>query len=162
MREADKQMRADHYLDLYRMAFSILRNETDSEDAVQDALVVTMTRHLWGDPYKYCVAVLRNICIKMKSKNREVLLDNMLDIPAPESDINSKRLQRLGELLDALPKRIKEILYLYYENGYSKAEIAKQKGISETMVKKLFDKGQNKLREQLIEMEINDKDIFKP
>lgn len=162
MREADKQMLADHYLDLYRMAFSILQNETDSEDAVQDALVVTMTRHLWGDPYKYCVAVLRNICIKMKMKNREVLLDNMLDVPAPEEAVNNKRLQRLEELIDMLPKRIKEILYLYYEKGYSKAEIARQKGISETMVKKLFDRGHNKLREQLIEIEINDKDIFKP
>ncbi|MBR3489380.1 MAG: sigma-70 family RNA polymerase sigma factor [Bacteroidales bacterium] len=162
MREADKQMLADHYLDLYRMAFAILQNETDSEDAVQEALVVTMTRQLWGDPYKYCVAVLRNICLKMKVKNREVLLDNMLDIPAPEADVNNKRLQRLGELMDLLPKRIKEILYLYYEQGYTKAEIARKKGLSETMVKKLFDRGQNKLREQLIEMEINDKDIFKP
>ena len=155
-------MLADHYLDLYQMAFAILRNETDSEDAVQEALVVTMTRQLWGDPYKYCVAVLRNICKRMKLRNREVLLDNMLDIPAPEVDVNNKRLQRLGELIDLLPKRIKEILYLYYEKGYSKAEIAKQKGISETMVKKLFDRGHDTLKKQLIEMEINDKDIFKP
>lgn len=163
MREADKQMLADHYLDLYRMAFSILQNETDVEDAVQEALVETMTRHLWGDPYRYCVAVLRNICIKMKkAKNMEVLLDEMLDIPAPEADINSKRLQRLGELLDALPKRMREILYLYYENGYSKAEIARRKGMSVTMVKKIFKRGEDLLREQLIEMEIKDKDIFKP
>ena len=162
MREADKQMLADHYLDFYRMAFSILQNETDVEDAVQEALVETMTRHLWGDPYKYCVAVLRNICVRMKLKANEVLLDNMLDVPTPEADVDNRRLQRLGELLDALPKRIKEILYLYYEDGYSKAEIARQKGISVTMVKKLFKRGQDTLKKQLIEMEINDKDIFKP
>ena len=162
MREADKQMLADHYLDFYRMAFSILQNETDVEDAVQEALVETMTRHLWGDPYKYCVAVLRNICVRMKLKGNEVLLDNMLDVPTPEADVDNRRLQRLGELLDALPKRIKEILYLYYEDGYSKAEIARQKGISVTMVKKLFKRGQDTLKKQLIEMEINDKDIFNP
>ena len=92
----------------------------------------------------------------------EVLLDEMLDVPAPEADINSKRLQRLGELLDALPKRMREILYLYYENGYSKAEIARRKGMSVTMVKKIFKRGEDLLREQLIEMEIKDKDIFKP
>ena len=61
-----------------------------------------------------------------------------------------------------MPKRLREILYLYYEKGYSKVEIAKQKGVSVTMVKKLFKRGQDMLREQLIEMEINDKDIFKP
>ena len=162
MREADKQMLADHYLDLYQMAFSILQNETDSEDAVQEALVVTMSRQLWGDPYKYCIATLRKICVKMKMRNREVLMDNMMDIPSPESDVNNKRLQRLRELMDLLPKRIREILCLYYEKGYSKAEIAKQKGISVTMVKKLFDRGHETLKKQLIEMEINDKDIFKP
>ena len=163
MREADKQMLADHYLDLYRMAFSILQNEADVEDAVQEALVQTMTHQLWGDPYKYCITVLRNICIKMlKAKDTEVLLDRMVDVPVPEADINSKRLQRLGELLDAMPKRLREILYLYYEKGYSKVEIAKQKGVSVTMVKKLFKRGQDMLREQLIEMEIKDKDIFKP
>lgn len=161
MQDADKQMLADHYLDLYQMAFAILQNEADVEDAVQEALVVTMTRQLWGDPYKYCVAVLRNICLGMKRRSIEVLLDEMPERTAPVPDINSKRLQRLRELMDALPKRINEILTLYYEKGYSKAEIARMKGVSVSMVKKLFKKGHDTLREQLLEIEMNDKDIFK-
>ena len=35
-------MLADHYLDLYRMAFVLLQNEADVEDVVQEALAVTM------------------------------------------------------------------------------------------------------------------------
>ena len=161
MREADKQMLADHYLDLYQMAYSMLGIGADAEDAVHDALVATMTRHLWGDPYKYCVATLRNICIKMKQSN-ELLLDIDLDVANPEPDTGSRRLHRLLDLVEALPERNREILYLYYGDGYSKAEIAKKKGLSETMVKKLFKKGQEKLKKQLLEIEMKDKDIFKP
>ena len=160
MRDADKQMLADHYLDLYRMAYLMLKNETDAEDAVQEALVVTMTRQLRGDPYRYCVAVLRNTCINMK-KSRELLPDTMIDVPDSVPDGNSLRLHRLLDLIEKLPSRLRDILYLYYEKEHSKAEIAKQMGISETMVKKLFRRGEEMLKDQLIEMEINDKDIFK-
>ena len=52
--------------------------------------------------------------------------------------------------------------YVYYEKGYTKADIAREKGISESMVKKLFQRGQDILREQMIEIDKNDKDIFKP
>ena len=162
MRDADKQMLADHYLDFYRMAYSILQNKADVEDAVQEALVETMTRPLVGDPYRYCIVVLRNLCIRMRSTNNEILVDNMADIPDTGSGVDSRRVQRVRELLDALPKRLRVILRLHYEKGLSKAQIARKLGISVTMVKKLFDRGQNILKKQLIEMEINDKDIFKP
>ena len=161
MREADKQMLADHYLDLYQMAYSMLRNAADAEDAAQEALVVTMTRQLWGDPYKYCVAVLRNICIKMKKSN-EVLVDTMVDVPNAARDTYSLRLHRLMDLLEEMPKRTREILLLHYEKGYSKTQIAEMKDLSLSMVKKIFNKGQERLKRQLIEMEKNDKDIYKP
>ena len=162
MKEADKQMLADHYLDFYRIAFSMLRNEADTEDAVQEALVVTMTRHLWGDPYNYCVTVLRNICIKMKKRNVEVLLDNMLEVPNPDPGVDSQRLQLLMDLMEAMPEREREVLNLYYEKGYTKADIAKMKGVSVSLVKKLFTRGLDMLRKQFIEIDKNNKDIFKP
>ena len=161
MRDADKQMLADHYLDLYQMAFSILKSEMDAEDAVQDALVETMTRQVRGDPYKYCVVVLRNICKRMM-RSIEVLPDTIVDVPNPDTDIYNRRLHRLLDLIEKLPNRVRDIICLYYKNGYTKAEIAKQKGISESTVKKRLKKGQDLLREQLIEIELNDKDIFKP
>lgn len=160
MRDADKQLLADHYLDFYRIAYSILKNEADVEDAVQEALVVTMTRPMVGDPYSYCTVVLKNICIRMKTMNNVILVDGMADIPDTGSDIDSRRLQRVRELLEALPKRLRVILRLHYEKGLSKAQIAKKLGISATMVKRLFDRAQDMLKKQLIEMEINDKDIF--
>lgn len=162
MRDADKQMLADHYIDLYRIAFSMLHNEADAEDAVQEALVVTMTRQLWGNPFNYCVGVLRRICIKMLSKKSELLLGEYWDIPEDEEDPDRRRLQHLMDVMDELPSRNREILLMHYVDGCSKAEIAKKKGISVTMVKKIFRKGEELLKQLLIETEKNDKDIFKP
>jgi DNA-directed RNA polymerase specialized sigma24 family protein len=89
-------------------------------------------------------------------------LNTRVEFPIPGPDPNSKRVQQLMDVIDTLPKRIRDILYLYYEKGYTKADIAREKGISESMVKKLFQRGQDILREQMIEIDKNDKDIFKP
>ena len=48
MRERDKQMLADHYLDFYQMAYTLLHNKEDVEDAVHDALVDTMSQTRWS------------------------------------------------------------------------------------------------------------------
>ena len=163
MREADKQMLADHYLDLYQIAFSILHNEADVEDAVQEALAITMSRSLMGDPYAYCIKVLRNTAFKMRRKSPEVLVEQMIDVPepVPESDQTAQRLEHLSALREKLPRRIKNVLYLYYEKGLSKAQIAQHEGISESMVKKLFYKGHKRLKQEIIEMETKEisKDI---
>ena len=66
MRERDKQMLADHYLDFYQMAYTILHEEADVEDAVQDALTDTMSQPFVRDPYGYCCRVLKNKCYKKK------------------------------------------------------------------------------------------------
>lgn len=161
MREADKQNLADHYLDLYRIAYLLLHNQTDVEDAVQEALAITMSRPiLFGDPYKFCTRVLRNICINFLKRNREVLPDKFWDISAPEENPNEKRLQLLSELLNQLPSRTAEIIHLSYNQGYTQSEIAQMKGISESMVKKLLYQGYDQLRKQIIEIETAN-EIFK-
>jgi len=161
MRDTDKQMLADRYLDLYRTAYSILHNKTDVEDAVQEALAITMSRTLLGNPYSYCVSVLKNICIKMMLQKEEVLFDNMPDIAEPETENQRLRTEIISNLWDQLPERICQIFQLYYEKGYSKTKIAHEIGISESMVKKLFNRGHNRIRKELIDNRNNYIDIFK-
>ena len=80
MREQDKQMLADHYLDLYRMAYNVLRNETDTEDAVQEALAITMSHSFLAKPYSYCVRTLYNQCYRLLSKRDYILPDELPDV----------------------------------------------------------------------------------
>ncbi len=155
MREQDKQMLADHYLDFYRMAYTLLHNEADTEDVVQEALAVTMARPFVANPYRYCVKILYNRCYKMLSKKGYYLPGVMPDMAAEEDGVDEYRLQQIRELKAQLPPRIAKILDLYYVNGFTQTQIAKHQGMSESLVKKLFYKGHQRLRQQLMDIDSN-------
>lgn len=152
MRETDKQMLADHYLDFYRIAYSVLRNSSDVEDAVQEALTITMSRPLVLHPYEYCVSVLRGECAKILSRNLYVLMEQIPDMAETDSP-GKRRVDQLRAMVDELPQRIVELFDLYYAKGMTYHQIAIQKGISESMVKKLIYRGHERLRQQILELE---------
>ena len=152
MRESDKQMLADHYLDFYQMAYSVLHNKEDVEDVVQEALAITMA-HTWvTNPYKYCVKVLRHNCYKLKKKNY-ILTDRLPDMPIESDGVDEQRLQTLWKLKSKLPKHMGKLFDLHYVNGYTYEEISATTGISLSMVKKLFKKGHDQLRKQMQEID---------
>ena len=153
MRDSDKQILADHYLDFYQMAYSILGNETDVEDAVHDALVETMSKTFVNDPYRYCSKVLRNKCIRMLRRSKYILTEHLPEIPDTGDGVDEARLKRLWGYKDNLPERMRTVFDLYYEKGLSHSEISEQTNISLSSLKKLFSKGYKRLREQMIENE---------
>ena len=153
MKESDKQMLADHYLDLYRMAFVLLQNEADVEDVVQEALAVTMSKTWVKDPYKYCLQVLYNQCYKMVKGKEDVLVENMPETVEQDDDVDERRLKMLWEMKNELPKSEREVLDLYYVRGLTKGEIAKKKGLTIAIVKRLFNRGHNLLRTRMLEIE---------
>ena len=158
MRESDKQMLADHYLDFYQMAYSVLHNKEDVEDVVQESLAVTMA-HTWiKNPYNYCVKVLRHNCYKMLKKSDYVLVEHLPDMPVVEEGVDEKRLQTIWRLKNQLPERISKLFDLYYVKGYTHEEISEMTGTSLPMLKKLFRKRHNRLRKQLQEIENKEKD----
>ncbi len=157
MREQDKQMLADHYLDFYRMAYNLLHNETDTEDVVQDALAATMSAPFVKNPYSYCVKVLYNRCNKLLSRRSYVLPGNLPDVAEEENGIDEYRIQQLLDLKAQLPPRIAKVLDLYYVNGLTQSQIAENQGISESLVKKLFYKGHERLRQQIMNINNNQK-----
>lgn len=151
MQESDKQMLADHYLDFYRIAYSLLHNETDVEDVVQDALVETMTQPFVRDPYHYCAKVVTNNCVKLLKRNRLLLTNDLPDIPYTEDSKDEQLMKTLWEYKDNLPNRMREAFDLYYEKGYSKQEISRMTNTPLPMLRKLFQKGHTKLKKQMIE-----------
>lgn len=155
MREQDKQMLADHYLDLYRMAYDVLHNETDTEDVVQEALAVTMAHPFLVKPYNYCVRILYNRCYRLLTRKDYILPDQLPDVAYEESDseMHEFRIEQLRKFKSQLPPRIAKILDLYYANGLTQAQIAKTEGMSLSLVKKLFYIGHEQLRHQIIESE---------
>lgn len=153
MRNQDKQMLADHYLDFYRMAFAVLQDPSDVEDVVQEALAITMARPYVRQPYQYCVRVLYSCCADLALNQKPFSLDQMPEFASKDDEVSQRRLVRLKELRDQLPPRVNEIFDLHYDQGLSLSQIARQKGVSDTMIKKLVNKWQNRLRKQLLEIE---------
>ncbi len=87
---------------LYRIAFNILKNSADAEDAVQECFVRVIKNldKIYAVPRNelrfYLVIIVRNVCLTMlKKKNRHVELDidEQYDIAAeqsPEEDFLAK------------------------------------------------------------------------
>ena len=59
----------------------------------------------------------------------------------------------LWEMKNELPKSEREVLDLYYVRGLTKGEIAKKKGLTIAIVKRLFNRGHNLLRTRMMEIE---------
>lgn len=161
MREKDKKQLADRYLDLYRMAFALLRNETDTEDCVQEALAATMAHPFLIDPFRYCTKVLHNQCYQLIKRRGYSLPKQLPEIIDNNDDSNlyEYRLEQLARLKEQLPERVIKVLDLYYRDGYTQAQIAAQEGISESMVKKLLHRGHLRLRKQMAELEKNNEKL---
>lgn len=153
MRELDKQLLADHYLDFYQIAYNILRNPADAEDAVHDALVKTMSHPMIKDPYRYCATIVRNNCVKLLQECAYSLPRSLPDSSSAEDDPTEIRIQQLWKLKDQLPPRMREILDLYYVKGYSREQIAQRTSLTLATVNKIFYQGHYKLKQQLLTLE---------
>lgn len=156
MLERDKQMLADHYLDFYQMAYTVLHNKEDVEDVVQESLAVTMSQIWVKNPYNYCVKVLRHNCYKVMKRKGYILTEKLPDMPDVNDGVDEQRLQTLWKLKNQLPERISKLFDLHYVRGYTQEEISQLTGISVAMIKKLFNKGHERLRKQMEEIEDNE------
>ncbi len=151
MRESDKQMLANHYLDFYRIAFSILHNKADVEDAVQDALVETMANPFVVNPVNYCTRVVKNNCFKLLKNENYILMEQLPDVPDSSTGLDEERMQALWGYKNMLPERIRIVFDLYYEQGYSRHKIAEMTNTSMPTIKKLFHKGHERLKKMMKE-----------
>ena len=136
---------------VYRTALAILGNVQDAEDQTQE----TFLRYLEKRPVfespehekAWLLTVTRNGCIsRLRSKQRQNLpLEVDIPIPGPEER------EELEELF-ALPPEDREVLHLYYYEGYSTREIAKITGTREGTVRSRLSRARGKLK-ALLEVE---------
>ena len=110
---------------IYRTAYQYLMCTADAEDAVQEVFIKLLKKrsctfrdseHLKA----WLLRVTKNYCIDLirrkKTQNETVLTEQLF---APESDE-----QHLLEELNQLKPKYREVLYLYYYEGYTIKEIA--------------------------------------
>lgn len=141
---------------MYHVAYKVLGNHYDAEDAVHQAFVAII-RHLEkiGDidcpeTRSFIVLITERKAIDLirTSHSEKVIPLNEdllgIEIPAPGD-------HGLADALAKLPAHYREVLLLRFDNGYSTKELAQMLGMTESGVRKLIGRAKNALGRMLEE-----------
>ena len=135
---------------LYRLAYTILRNDADCQDAVQEALLRAWTgrdklrdRQLFRT---WLTRILINASHDILRKRKPTVpLENAREASEAFPDIS------LSEALGRLPEKLRLPLMLCYSENMTHAEISRALGIPATTVQSRLRKGKAMLRKELNE-----------
>ena len=135
---------------MYHVAYKVLSNHYDAEDAVHQAFVAII-RHLekisdidCPQTRSYIVLITERKAIDLiRTRHSEKVIplnEDLIgiEIPAPGD-------HGLADALAKLPAHYREILLLRFDNGYSAKELAQMLGMTESGVRKLIGRAKNAL-----------------
>lgn len=139
---------------MFRVAFAILRNRSDCEDAAQNAVLKAYTNLDSLKERRYfrtwLIRILKNECATFaRSQRRITVLDAKTD-PGYEMEVPDPDLNRAFDTLSA-DERI--AITLFYYEGYSTREIAKICEVSDAAIRSRLSRARAALREQLSDKE---------
>ncbi len=134
---------------IFRIAYCILCNTDDAEDAVQETFLryITKAPEFNSEEHRkaWLIKVSANISKNMlmfRLKKGTVNIDSVEDIGISKNDYET------FELIMSLPAKHKIVMTLYYVEGYRSKEIAEIIGTSEETVRKRLQKGRELLRKE--------------
>lgn len=134
---------------MYRVAWSILRNEADVQDALQDAVLKAWEKRdkLRDEKFfrTWITRILINACYDTQRKRRRIV--SMDEIP--ESTVSNAPDPELALALQALPEKLRLPLVLCYSEGMSYEEAADVLRIPITTLRGRLRRGKEELRKEL-------------
>ena len=137
---------------MYRVAYTILQNDADCQDAVQDALLKAWSkRNSLRDERLFrtwLTRILINTCHDLARKRRRLISLDVL----PEQAENFPDLS-LAVALEKLPEKLRVPLMLFYSENMTYTEIGKALRIPVTSVQSRIRRGKAQLRKELKEDE---------
>ncbi len=145
---------------MYALAFSVLRNDQDAADAISESIVKAYSKlSQLKNPHSFkswLLKIVHNTCLEMLRKNANtVSMDEQYDLGENTSqhDISTKLVLR--EAVEQLNQPYRTVVYLFYYENLSIAEISKITGGSILAVKKQLSRARSMLQESL-----NKEDFF--
>lgn len=152
-KEEIRQQLVDHYLDFYALAYSMLNDDSDARDAVQEALTRTMTKRHVDDAIKYCYQTVRHMAINtLRHRRRFVQLEEQLadaDVRDESNESYYNMLEQVLQLRNGLPKAERALVRLHDEEGLSYKELAKLTGLSQMTIRRRLNEIHAYLRKEL-------------
>jgi len=150
LNQAEKVIR--QYADMiYRIALHNLKNTSDAEDIFQDVCLTLMTKNapLFDDVHikNWLIRVTINKCKNFRKshwQSKTEALDSSRENPETTPNL-------ISELVYSLPQKYRNIIYLYYYEEYTVAEIAEILGENKNTVNSKLQRARKKLKEILEE-----------
>ena len=131
--------------DLYRVAISILMNDEDAADAIQDTILGCWEKLHTLKQEKYfktwLTRILINHCYDMRKKQQRMTTMEDYEEPVAEDQYNVE----LKEALRQLDEKYRIVMVLYYSAGYQTGEIAELLEIPRSTVQTRLQRGREKL-----------------
>lgn len=136
---------------LYRVAYTVLRDDDACRDALQDAALKAWEKRFSLREPRYfrtwITRILINACHDIQRKRRRLVCMESVPIqassPPPDPELTAA--------LKDLPEGIRLPLVLHYAEGMSYQEIAQTLHLSQSTIRNRLRKGKEKLRKELEE-----------
>lgn len=156
----------EHRKKLFSIAFRILKNKDDAEDALNITFMRVAQRFTKISQFpchvlrKYLVIIVRNVSFTIYRQNQKAIenLDELSEELPNQNDhalFSNEQIEALKEALPKLPQIYKDVLVMYYYMAMTSKEIAKHLNISEANVCTRLSRARERLR-KLMEDDNND------
>lgn len=155
MRRAETNRRAEMILtrfgdSILRYAYTYLHNMSDAEEVLQDTLVQFLKAAPEFESEHHEKAWLLRVAGNL-SKNR-IEYNKIRETDELKDELIAEEREDLSfvwEAVKSLPEKYREVIHLFYHEGYQTAQIAKILGRNESTVRSDLRRGREKLREVL-------------
>lgn len=136
---------------MYHVAKTLLKNDADCGDAIQEAIVKAFAKRdtLRSDTYgkTWLIRILINECYMIMRRSKKLI--SLEEAPGKEAAEEEADYSELYEALTRLPGEMRLCITLYYMEGYRVKEIASILKLSESGVKSRLARGRSRLRREL-------------
>jgi RNA polymerase sigma-70 factor (ECF subfamily) len=147
---------------VYRVAYSVLRNHHDAEDATQETFVRVLRyrRKLAGvrDPRTWLARIAWRVAVERRPRRSEIALDDVAEavekvrasVAGADDMVMSAEMKNfLQALIAALPAKLRDPLTLSTVEEMSPTDIAEVLGLKEAAVRSRLFRARQILREKL-------------
>lgn len=133
---------------MYRISLTILRNDDDCRDAMQEAALKAWEKRssLRDEQYfsTWMTRILINECYNIQRKRRKItLVENIPDGCVPAEDVT------VLMVLEGMPEKYRLPLVLKFSEGMSDAEIAKVLHLPQSTVRGRIHRAKQQLKKEL-------------
>jgi RNA polymerase sigma-70 factor (ECF subfamily) len=147
---------------VYRIAYSVLRNHHDAEDATQETFVRVLRakRKLSSvdDPQKWLARIAWRVAVERRKRPSDISLQETVELvsrlrttekSADEAMIAQEAAAVLERMIPSLPRRLRDVLTLSTVEEMSPADVASILKISEAAVRSRLFRARGVLREKM-------------